>query len=281
MQLSFNFNRGVSLTALIFFLLSILNIAIGAPLSQNGVSEKSLTARAVKGSTITVNEYMAYLQQYYPKTDQYIEYSGYSEPQVKAFQAKNPGYYYYDDFFNAANPNSHWDEAFGADKREDDAEASGEAISKVATDKITVFGAAQWETAGAASFYATTEAKINLVRLASGDLKSINHMAKDATDLSEIMATEDAKGLHYNAGYTEGTANNSEAYCDTPECDSPETNSERSSSASNSVYGDPAAQETPIGDPADPHDPATTDPKPTTTTTTDPAVVEDPGDIHI
>ena len=281
MQLSLNFNRGVSLTALIFFLLSILNIAIAASLSQNGVSEKSLTARAVKGSTITVDEYVAYLQQYYPKTDQYIEYSGYSEPQVTAFQAKNPGNYYYDDFFNANNPNSHWNEAFEADAREDDAEASGNAISKVATDKITVFGAAQWKRAGAASFYATTEADINLARLASGDLKSINHMAKDATDLSEIMATEDADGLHYNADYTEGTANNSEPYCGTPGCDSPETNSERNSSASNSAYGDPATQETPIGDTATPDDPATTDPKPTTTTTTDPAVVDDPGDIHI
>jgi hypothetical protein len=182
MQLSFYFNRHRSLTALVsLLLLSILNIAVASPLPQSGVSEKSLTARAVEGSTITVDEYVDYLKKYYPKTDQYIQYSGYSEPQVVAFQAKNPGYYYYDDFFNADNPNSHWYDAFGADMREDDAEASGKAMSMVATEKITVFGAADWRTKGAASFYATTEADINLARLASGDLKSINHMAKDAT----------------------------------------------------------------------------------------------------
>jgi hypothetical protein len=280
MQLSFYFNRHQSLTALFSLLLLILSVAVASPLPQNGVSEKSLTARAVKGSTITLDEYVAYLKKYYPNTDQYIEYSGYSEPQVEAFQAKNPGYYYYKDFFNADTSNSHWYEAFGADQRMDDAEASGEAISTAATDKITVFGAAQWKTEGAKGFYATSEAKINLARLASGDLKSINHMAKDATELSQVMATEDANGLHYNAGYTEGTPNNSEPYCTTTGCDTPETNSERNSSGGNSAYGDPATQETPAGDKATPEDPASSDPK-TTPTTSDPAVVDDPGDIHI
>jgi hypothetical protein len=267
MQLSFYFNRHRSLTALVsLLLLSILNIAVASPLPQSGVSEKSLTARAVEGSTITVDEYVDYLKKYYPKTDQYIQYSGYSEPQVVAFQAKNPGYYYYDDFFNADNPNSHWYDAFGADMREDDAEASGKAMSMVATEKITVFGAADWRTKGAASFYATTEADINLARLASGDLKSINH-----------MATEDAKGLHYKAGYKEGTPNNSAPYGN----DTPETNSSRNSPSSNkgnNAYGDPATQETPVGDKASPNDPASSIPK-TTPTTSDPGV--DPGDIHI
>lgn len=281
MKLSSYFNRRQSLTPLFsFLLLSILNSAVGSPLSQNDVGEKSLTARAVYGSTITLEEYVAYLKKYYPKTDQYIEYSGHSEPQVKAFQAKNPGYYAYDDFFKSSNPNSHWDDAFEADARGDDGEVSGTAISMVATDKITVFGAAQWKTEGPNSFYATTEAKENLRRLASGDIKSINHMAKDATEPSQIMATEDAEGLHYNAGYAEGTTNNSDQPCVTPECDTPETNSEKGSSASSSVYGDTATQETPVGDIATPDDPASTDPK-TTTTTTDPAVFDDPSDIHI
>jgi len=289
MQLSFHFNRHRSLTALFsVLLLSILNIAVALPLPQNGVSEKSLTARAEYGSTITVEEYMAYLQKYYPKTDQYIEYSGYSEPQVKAFQAKNPGWYAYDDFYNNQNPNSHWDDAFAADGRNDDAEASGEAISRTATDKITVFGAAQWKTEGASGFYATSEADINLARVASGDLKSINHMAKDATDPSQIMATEDANGLHYNAGYAEGTPNNSGAFPTKAGGDTPETNSERGSSGSSSPrpYGDTATQETSTGDTATPKDPARPDPKapggkPTTTDPDRPPVVEEPHEIHI
>ena len=278
MQLSFYFNRRRSLTALVsLLLLSILNIAVASPLPQNGVSEKSLTARVVKGSTITVGEYVAYLQHYYPKTDQYIQYSGYSEPQVLAFQKENPGYYYYDDFFNAENPNSHWYEAFGADMRMDDAEASGKAISLVATDKMTVFGAADWKTKGAESFYATTEAETNLERLESGALKSINHMAKGATKLSQVMATEDAKGLHYKPGYAEGTPNNSKPYG----TDTPETNSSRNSPSSNkgnNAYGDPATQENPVGDTGSPKEPASTIPK-TPPTTSDPGV--DPGDIHI
>jgi len=106
MQLSSYFNRHKSVTAFFsLLLLSVLNIAVASPLPRNVVSEKSLTTRAVEGSTITFDEYVAYLKEYYTKTDQYIEYSGFSEPQVRAFQAKNPGYYYYADFFDADNPN--------------------------------------------------------------------------------------------------------------------------------------------------------------------------------
>jgi hypothetical protein len=281
MQLSSYFNRHKSVTAFFsLLLLSVLNIAVASPLPRNVVSEKSLTTRAVEGSTITFDEYVAYLKEYYTKTDQYIEYSGFSEPQVRAFQAKNPGYYYYADFFDADNPNSHWYDAFGADNRQDDAEASGRAISTVATDKITVFGAAAWRTEGQTSFYATTEAAINLARLESGDLKSINHMAKDAIDPAEVMATEDANGLHYNPGYTEGTPNNSEPFCPEPGCDTPETNSERNSSRGSSVYGDPATQKTPVGDKSTPGDSGHSNTK-TNTNTSKPAVVHEPGAIHI
>lgn len=294
MQFSLHSNWRLSLTALFsILLLSTLDIAIAAPLPQNGVGVKSLAARGPPEgppkNQITLEEYVAYLRQYYPDTDKYIEYSGNSEDQVKAFQAKNPGYYYYEDFFNAEK-SKHYYTAFPEEEdRMDNAEASGEAISTVATKQITVFGAAEWETLGKSSFYTTTEAEANLAAVRSGRLQSINHMAKGATDPSQIMAKEDGNGkMTYQPGYKAGTPNNSGTFgtCnkrDASACDAPST-SESSDSGSSKPYGDTATQETHAGDTATPKDPAspgsesTSDPS----ETTDPATVDEhPGDVHI
>lgn len=151
---------------------------------------------------------MTYLKKYYPNTDNYIEYNGNSESQVRAFQAQNPGYYYYEDFFNADKSKHYYTDFPAKDNRMDDGEASGTAISKVATGKITVFGAAHWQTLGTNSFYATTEAKANQEGVRIKRLQSINHMVKGATKPTQILAKEDGEGkFTYQSGYTKDTTN--------------------------------------------------------------------------
>lgn len=100
--MQFSFNRA-GLAAICSFLL--LSTALATTVPENG---NSLDARVApvfpdEGKIITRDEYVAYLKKYYPKTDNYILYTGYSVDQVKAFQKANPGkgYYYYDDFFDA------------------------------------------------------------------------------------------------------------------------------------------------------------------------------------
>lgn len=223
MQFSFHSARRLCFPALFsLFLLSILNIAIATPLPQNDVAVKSLATRGSpppifpdepSGPQITLEEYVAYLRKYYPDTDKYIEYSGNSENQVKAFKAKNPGYYYYEDFFNAETSKHYYTAFPKKEDRMDDGEASGTAISIVATKQITVFGAADYQTLGPNSFYTKTEVKTNKAALKSGRLQSINHMAKDATHPSQIMAKEDANGkLTYQPSYKARTPNNSGSF---------------------------------------------------------------------
>lgn len=115
-----------------------------------------MATRATKGSSITLTEYVAYLEKYHPATDKYMEYSSNSLDQVKAFQKKNPDYLYYNDFFDASISKQYYTAFPEEDQREDDGEASGTAISTVATKQILVVEAAHYQTLGSASFYATT-----------------------------------------------------------------------------------------------------------------------------
>lgn len=222
----------LNLTAIVLLGLSLLNIATAAPLpdSINNVTE-TLVARTEQ-TLITEKQYIEYLLKYFPETDQYLLYSGGSKDQVKAFQAKNPGYYYYDDFFSAPSDSrdhpwyDHFD-ADGLDKYMDDAEASSTAIIKAATKRLRVFGAAEYKTAGAKSFFATTEIKVIQERINNGEIEDLIHMAKDATSPTDILATEDGhEKFTWKNGHKEGTKNASGSYgiCkrDNVGCDAPQ-----------------------------------------------------------
>ena len=282
MRLPSYFNRRLSLTALFFLLLvSILDIAIAAPLPQNGVDVKSLAKR---GTYITQAEYQAYLLQYFPNTGNYIEYTANSVDQVEAFQAKNPGYYQYADFYEAKTASHPWYKAF--EGRDDDAEAASKAISTVATGELMVFGGADYVAKGAGSFYTTEEAPINKQGVLDGRLKSINHMAKDATSPSQVMAKEDGTGkFTWQPGYQAGTPNNSGSFgtCtkrSAAACDAPPT---YDNTASSQPYGDTATQETHAGDTATPQDPVSTGGESSSETSSDgdPAATDGDPDVHI
>ena len=163
---------------------------------------------------ITEQEYIDYLIKNFPQTDRYIQYSGNSVDQVKAFQAAHPGeYFYYDDFYanTPEKPNPTYAAAFDETLRMPDGDASSSAMSKVATGHLIVFGAVEYQKFGENSFYGTKEAPFNKERLASGELKSIDHMVKGALQPDEVLATENSVGeLSFQSGYTEDTTNASD-----------------------------------------------------------------------
>nr|OQO18116.1 hypothetical protein B0A51_14386 [Rachicladosporium sp. CCFEE 5018] len=218
---------GWQLVALIFSLLAILNIAFAAPLQHNETNAIVLNTRTdapIPLIPITEEEYIAYLKQYYPDTDKYIFYTNGALEQVHSFQLRNPGYFYYDNFFNSR--------AYFAHK-------------KGATSK--------YKEQTKDTFYKTKELEVlqeGLSMPSPGDprLHTINHMVKDATDPSQILATEDAKGVFtYRADF--GPEDDNAGPPDDPI--KGDTNSGSDSSAS---FRDPATQETTTGDTADPKD---------------------------
>lgn len=225
----------LNLTAILLFFLSLLNIAIAAPLSDsNGNINSTLVARNLK--PITQQQYVAYLQKYFKDTDRYLLYTGGSEDQVKAFQAHNKGYYYYDDLFNTHGDRNHpWYKAFDENTQEDDAEASSRAIAAAATKQISVFGAIEYKTAGASSFYTTEEVKVLQDGVNSGRIAHITHMAKGATSTTQVMAEEDGHGkFTWKNGHKEGDKNASGAYgnCKRTGCDKPTVESKKKSTSS-------------------------------------------------
>ncbi|KAH8585524.1 hypothetical protein B0O99DRAFT_679345 [Bisporella sp. PMI_857] len=119
-----------SLAAIFLLFLSLLNIATASPLPDDHVN-KTLVARTQ--TLITEKRYEAYLKKYFPATDHYLFYSGGAEDQVKAFKAKNPSYYYYDDLFNAYNENHLWYKAYNEETDLDDGEASSKALALTAS----------------------------------------------------------------------------------------------------------------------------------------------------
>ncbi|KAF2675726.1 hypothetical protein K458DRAFT_323889 [Lentithecium fluviatile CBS 122367] len=191
-----------SLAAFFLLFLSLLNIATAAPLPDDHV-KKTLVARK---TSITQERYEAYLTQYFPDTGHYLFYTGGSERQVEAFKAKNSGYYYYDDLFNAHNDDHPWYEAFNEDNDEDDGEASSKAMAAKASGEVLVFGGIEYK--GQNSFFTRQEIDILHKGIQDGRINSINHMAKGATDPSQVMAKEDANGVFtWQDGYKEGDKN--------------------------------------------------------------------------
>lgn len=82
----------LNLTAIFLLGLSLLNIAAAAPLPDSNENAKEALVARTEQTPITEERYVQYLQKFFPKTENYLLYTGGSEKQVQAFQAKNPGY---------------------------------------------------------------------------------------------------------------------------------------------------------------------------------------------
>lgn len=186
--------------ALLLLLLSLLHITAALPLHEPRAYQKF----------ITVDEYVAYLQEYFPDTDKYLLYSGNSQKQLENFQELNPGYSFYADFFlgHKHDPDHPWHKAFNNLNQKHDVVAASRAIARVATQQIMIFGAIEYKTKGRTSLYTLHEYPIIKQRIAAGELRSIIHMARDAEDPSDIMAKEDGNGrFTWASGYGKGSTN--------------------------------------------------------------------------
>nr|POE54260.1 hypothetical protein CFP56_63563 [Quercus suber] len=239
-----------------FAVLALAGIVFAAPVSKNG---STLIARATidcdclsndecfYGKQLTLDDYVAYLKQYYSAVDHYMLYSGGSVAQVRSFQsAGNNDYFFYDDFFDSdvsehyltqwpAMMDSKGRGTGGLCYRMDDADASSESISMVVDGEVLVFGAVQWQTKGSTSFFATKEVGNLQAKIKAGTLNKITHMIEDATSPSDVLATENGnRKITYAAGQKQGTPNASgdpdSGDCTTteapPTCDNPSGNSE-------------------------------------------------------
>jgi len=292
MQSSSSSARHFGLSALIVLLLAFLNITSAAPITR-----KREDGEHYYGDQITQAEYAAYLRQYYPETDKYLLYSGGAEGQLEAFKNANPGYYYYKDFFDAG-ASAHYATAFPPQEianpdptktgtvtawRMDDGDASSRAIAETVRGKITVFGAAQWQTLFDDSFYATDEAPLLKTSMENGDLKAINHMEKGATSPDQIMATENAKGEYtYQNGFADKSVNNDYGKTckrDGISCGASSSNTKPEQTSSHSIYGNPAEQVSHTGQTVDPGSNTNTDPGHTTTSDPHGGVSERPPQV--
>jgi hypothetical protein len=207
------------LIGIFFLFLSLLNIAASSPLPEINVN-KGLTARAGPSTPKHISEarYIAYLKKYFPATNRYMLYSGGAQDQVEKFIKANPNYHWFGDLFNVPNGDHEtmthpWWTAFDHKTEEDDGEAASTALAMTASGDILVFGAIEYKTVGASSFFATKEIEELRKGMRTGRVKSINHMAKDATKATQIMAKEDANGkFTWQPGYKEGDKNASSFY---------------------------------------------------------------------
>lgn len=225
----------MKLTSFFLGLAAFSTFISALPVSPNG---EALTTRAecddgYYGKQIEEWEYMNYLTDYYPDTDKYMLYSAGSDNQCVNFQQSNPGYYWYDDFFNA-DVSEHYTKRFPPHPddencwRMDNGEASSIAIAKTASTEIIVFGAVEWHSKGRDSFFATKEVEWLQTNITAGTLNKITHMVRDATDRQDILATEDAnENLSFADGHNDDEANASGTFgdctstLDPPTCDIP------------------------------------------------------------
>ncbi|KAF2819103.1 hypothetical protein CC86DRAFT_413177 [Ophiobolus disseminans] len=220
-------NDRSSLISIFLIFLSLLNITTSSPLPENHL-EKDLVTRDPTTS-ITQARYEEYLTKHWRSTGRYMFYSGNSGAQIEAFRKMNPSYYWYDPIFNAHKNDHPWYSFFDYKKDLDNGETSSQALAVKTTGDVTVFGAVEWKTKGAESFFARHEIGILHDRLKNGKIKSINHMQKDATKPSQVMATEDKDGkLTWKNGFKEGDSNASGNYdvcaSGSTKCDAPKPN---------------------------------------------------------
>lgn len=84
-------------------------------------------------------------------------------------------------------------------------------MANLVSGPILVFGAIEYQTAVASSFFATKEIKRLREGIRAGRITAIHHMVQGATDPSQVMAIEDAdKNVVWQPGYTKGTKNASD-----------------------------------------------------------------------
>jgi hypothetical protein len=209
------------LIGIFFLFLSLLNIAVSSPLPGNhgnkDLAGRGRTPPPLKDN-ISIDRYEAFLKKYFPATNTYLFYSGGAKDQVKNFIKANPKYHWFDDMFNTPEGDEDtqkhpWWKAFDVSVDEDDADAASIAMASTVSGDVLVFGAAEYLTAGQGSFFTTKEIKKLHDGMREGRVKSINHMAKDATKATQIMAKEDANGkFTWQPGYKEGDKNASSFY---------------------------------------------------------------------
>jgi hypothetical protein len=208
------------LIGIFFLFLSLLNIAVSSPLpgkhGNKDLAARGWTSQPLKPN-ISIDRYQTFLKKYFPATNTYLFYSGGAGDQVKNFIKANPEYHWFDDMFNTPiddKTKKHpWWKAFDDEVDEDDADAASMAMALTVTGDVLVFGAVEYLTAGASSFFATKEIEELQNGMRAGRVKSINHMAKDATKATQIMAKEDANGkFTWQAGYKQGDKNASSFY---------------------------------------------------------------------
>jgi hypothetical protein len=219
----------LSFSAISLYILAFSGLAFAAPISQNG---NALLPRddCEYGERLTLADYVAYLQKYYPATDHYLLYTGGSEPQAANFQTLNAGYYKYSDFYDATVSEhflEQWPEVDGC-FRPEDAEAASVAIATVAAGEVLVFGGVEYQTKGPNSFFTTKEVPVLKDNINSGQLNKITHMVRDATKPEDVLATEDAAGtITFAEGHSNtetnasGTFGDCSTTLDPPTCDIP------------------------------------------------------------
>lgn len=84
-------------------------------------------------------------------------------------------------------------------------------MAKLATGDVLVFGGVEWkQEVGETSVFRNFEAPELKTGLMDGRVKFINHMTKDATDKSQVLATDDGDlgtPISWKAGHSEGETN--------------------------------------------------------------------------
>ena len=103
------------------------------------------------------------------------------------------------------NENHPWYEVLNEETDLDDCEASSLALASTTSGQVLVFGAIEYKTAGAVSFFTQQEIDSFQEGVRIGRIEFINHMAKGATSPSQVMIKEDANGVFtWQKGYKEG-----------------------------------------------------------------------------
>lgn len=191
------------------------------------------------GETLTVDDYIAYLRQYYPATDRYVLYTGESQKQASNFVRLNTDYFYYNNFFDGATSKHYYtqwpikqdSQGRGDCYRPDDGDASSIAIARAARTEVLVFGGVEYLTLGKDGWFATKEVPELRTNIRNNLLNEITHMQKGATAPDQVLATEDADmNIAYVNGQSGPNASGTFGACssttEAPTCDSPGNNAD-------------------------------------------------------
>jgi hypothetical protein len=190
------------LFAILILFLSFFNLITSSPLPAD---HGKLIARK---ELISQERYEAFLKRFYQNYDKYLFYTSFSYDQLQKFMDSNPGAGY--ESYKTMIDGPHWPEVFNEDVDEDDAEAASRAMATLVTGDVLVFGAVEWKKMGSSSTWTNYEVPRLKAGLENGRVKSINHMIRDATDRSQVLATDDGDKntpLSWKPGHSEGETN--------------------------------------------------------------------------